>query len=172
MGASLAKLLRKDVFDAVNPDCYVVWGQAGDFRDGCGVHVFQVGDDDLAIEGLEAVNQGEQAPAIDGLIGGQVRGGVVREGFQVFQADEGGPGAALAEDVRDGYVVGDAMGPGPEGTAGFVLLQAPPELEVDLLGEVAALVGVGFVGGGDAGQGWAVLLGGFLVEGVLIGVRG
>ena len=45
-----------------------------------------------------------------------------------------------------GDVVGDAIGPGPQGTAAVVLTETPPQLKTDVLAEVAALFRVGFVG--------------------------
>jgi hypothetical protein len=57
--------------------------------------------------------------------------------------------------------------PGAEGAAGVVLGEAAPELEVDVLGEVAAFFGIGFVGAGEALEGGAEFVGGLAVEVVL-----
>jgi hypothetical protein len=70
----------------------------------------------------------------------------VRKRFELFQCDETRTDAALTDDVRGCHVVGNAVDPRPEGTAAIVRLKTPPQLEMNVLAQVAALFRVSFVG--------------------------
>ena len=71
--------------------------------------------------------------------------------------------SALPDDVGNGGVVGDAIDPGTEGTAGVPCGKAAPEGEVNLLEEVAQMVGVGLVGASEAFEGSAEKGGGLAI---------
>src|ERR1035437_3335871 len=57
MAASLMKRTGQDVFDAVNLGGDVARRKAGDLADGRRVHALQIGEDDLAIQRLQALHQ-------------------------------------------------------------------------------------------------------------------
>ena len=42
--------------------------------------------------------------------------------------------------------MGNAVDPGPQGTAGIIPLKTPPQLEMNVLAQIAALFRVSFVG--------------------------
>jgi hypothetical protein len=52
------KLLREDDLDSVNPHRNIRGRQARNLTSRCGIQVFKIRDDDLAIEWLEPLNQG------------------------------------------------------------------------------------------------------------------
>src|ERR1700722_14621411 len=54
-------------------------------------------------------------------------------------------------------MVGNAIDPGPQRTAGIVPLETPPQLKMDALAEVAALFRVSLVGAGKPFEGRSVL---------------
>lgn len=151
MGFSLLELFGEDSLDAVDAHGNGRGREAGDLADGGGVEFFEIGNDDLAVDGAELLNQGLELIELPlvGLVGCRVRQG------EVVEIDEGGAGATLADEVRCRYVVGDTVSPGPERAATVEMGEAAPELEVDFLAEVVAAVGVGLVGGDQAGEGWA-----------------
>ena len=66
--------------------------------------------------------------------------------------------------------MGDAVSPGAEGAAAIVALKAPPQLKMNVLAQVAALFGVGFVGAGEAVEGGAELIDRVPVQAILIGL--
>lgn len=81
-------------------------GEAGDFADGCGIEVFEIAEDDLAVEGFELVDPVGEAGGVDALVR-------VVVGGELVQVEEFGLVAALAEDVGDG----DVVDPGSERAA-------------------------------------------------------
>ena len=66
-------------------------------------------------------------------------------------------------------MVGDAINPCPRGATGIVLLETPPQLEVNVLAQVASLLRIGFVGSGEPFKRRAELVGGVRVEVILAG---
>src|ERR1019366_3178600 len=86
MATSLVKCARQDVLDAVNLGSDVARRKAGDLADGRRVHALQIGEDDLAIQRLQALHQSEQA-AERLLAAGVWRRGVGYM-FEFFQADQ------------------------------------------------------------------------------------
>jgi hypothetical protein len=62
-------------------------------------------------------------------------------GFGLLQRDQGRRvSAALADHVRGGSVVGHAVDPGTERAAPVKAIEAPPQGQMNLLQEIAALV--------------------------------
>ncbi len=117
MAASLMKFTGQDVLDAMNLGGDVAGGQAGDLTDLGGVQAFQIRKDDLAIEGFQTLYEREQA--VEGLAASGIGRGRVGKMFEFLEADEGmRVDAPLADDVGNGGVVGNAIDPGAEGTAG------------------------------------------------------
>lgn len=137
----------------------VGWGQAGDVGDGGGIELFEVAKDDLAVDRLQL--EDELLEFVERSVGAGFRGGQCL--FQLFEADQAGGPAAFAQDIGGGGIVGDAEGPGFERAAAIEGGEATPELEVDLLAEVAAFVGIGFVTGGEAVDQAAVVVNGLVV---------
>lgn len=60
------KLPGQQSFDAVNFGPDVGGGEAGNLGDGFGIHLFEIGQHDLAVERLQALDQGEQT--LEGLL--------------------------------------------------------------------------------------------------------
>jgi len=145
MAASFAKPPRQDVFDPVNPHGHIRGRQPRDFSDGNSVHGFEIRDDDLPVERLELLNQHRQPFQIYSLVRGELALILVRECFELLQIHEIRKGPALAKNVRSGNMVGNAIDPGPSGTAGIEPLETPPQLKMDLLDQVTALFGVNLV---------------------------
>jgi len=52
----------------------------------------------------------------------------------------------------------DAVGPGPQETAGIVTLKTPPQLKMNVLAQVAALCRVSLIGAREPSQGRAVFI--------------
>src|SRR5665811_682437 len=94
MAASLMKRTGQDVFDAVNLGSDVARRKAGDLADGRRVHALQIGEDDLAIQRLQALHQSEQA-AERLLAAGVWRRGVGQL-VKLFQADQHGSSGGVA----------------------------------------------------------------------------
>ena len=113
MAASLVKPPRQDVLDPVYPHGHISWRQSRDFSNGRRVHVFQIGDDDLAVKRLELLNQHRQPLQIDALVRGELALVFVGKHFEFFQTHKIRKNAALAQDVRSGNMVGNAIDPGP-----------------------------------------------------------
>jgi hypothetical protein len=86
MAASIAKPSRQDVLDPVYPHRHISWRQPRDFSNGRRVHVFEPGNDDLAIKGLEPLNQLRQPLQIDALFRGELTLLFLRKRFEFFQA--------------------------------------------------------------------------------------
>ena len=145
MAASFVKPPRQDVLDPVYPHGHVCRRQPRDFSDGRRVHIFEIGDDDLAVERLESLNQRRQPLQIHALVRGELALVFVGKHFEFFQAHEIRKDPALAKDVRRGDMVGNAVDPGPRGTAGIEALKTPPQLKMNLLDQVAALFRVDLV---------------------------
>lgn len=143
MAASFVKPPGENVLDPVYLHGHVPRRQTRDFADGHRVHVFEIRDDDLAIERFELLDQPGQAVEIET----PVRGGFVFGGkhVEIFQSHQIFEDAALAKDVRRGDMVGNAIDPGPQRTAGVELLKAAPQLKMNLLVQVTALFRVSLV---------------------------
>ncbi len=138
--------LRKQVLDSMNPHGNICGRQTRDLANGCRIHVFEVRNDDLAIERLEPLNQGREPVQIQSPVTLARTFGFVRQRFEFFQAYESRKGPAFTNYVGNADVVSDAVDPGPQGAAGIVALKAPPQLKMNVLPQVAAPFRVGFVG--------------------------
>ena len=88
MVASFLKLSRQNILDAVNFHGYVPRRQACDFSDGCSVHLFEVEDDDLPVEGFESLNQGFQALQITVVVYENLGLSRVRKSLEIVQIHE------------------------------------------------------------------------------------
>jgi len=148
-GCCGADAAGEDVLDAVDFGGDVAGGEAGDFGGGGSVETFKVSKHHLAVERLELVDHGVEEVELVAMFG--LVSLVVGDFSQLFEADEfAGLEAHLAADVGGGGVVGDAIDPGAEGAAAVKGFEAAPEGDVDLLEQVAAEVGVGLPGKGEA----------------------
>ena len=88
--------------------------------------------------------------------------------FEFFQADQDMRVAtALPDDVGSGGVVSDAIDPGAQRATRVPACETAPEREVNLLEQVAAMVGVGLVGPSQPLERRAVSGGGLAVSVVL-----
>jgi len=130
----------------MNPNSHVPWRQSRDFSDGCRIQVFEIADDDLAIERFESLNQGRKPVQIRPLVRRLRPFRFVRESLEFFQRYEARKDAALTDNVRRRHMVGNAVDPCPQGAAAIVPLKTPPQLEVNILAQVAAFVRIRFVG--------------------------
>lgn len=133
MTISLVKAPRQDVLDAVNLHRHVSGRESRDFRDGGGVHLFEIENNHLAVEGLQLLDQPGKALEIFAVAGVGLVVCLGGERFEFFERDEPGKRPALVQDVRGGYVMGDAIDPGAQGTASVKIAKTPPELQVNLL---------------------------------------
>src|ERR1022692_283348 len=166
MATSLMKGAGQDPLDAVNLGGDVARRQAGNLADSRRVHALQIREDHLAIQRLQLLHEGQKAAQRLLLAG--VRRRRVRHLLQLFQADQGvGVDAALPYDMGYGGVVRHAINPGAQPAPRVPAREAAPEREVDLLQQVAAIVGVGLVRACQAFEGRAVCGGGFAVSVVL-----
>jgi len=124
----------------------VAGGQSSDFRDRRGVQFFEIADDDLAVDRFELLNQRRQPFQIDALVRGGFALLFVGKGFELFKAHQSRESPALAKNMRGRDVVSHAIDPGAQGTASVETLEAPPQLKVNLLEQVATFFRVSFVG--------------------------
>jgi hypothetical protein len=69
-------------------------------------------------------------------------------------------------------MVGNAVDPRPEGTAAIVPLKTPPQLEMNILAEVAALFQVSFIGPREPVERRSELIQRVPIEGILIRLSG
>ena len=93
--------------------------------------------------------------------------------LQLFQThQDAGIRASLAQDIGRSGIVGHAIDPGAQGAPRFPGFETAPERQMDLLHEVAAVVGIGLVGACQAFQCGAVSGGGFAISVVLRSFHG
>ncbi len=69
-----------------------------------------------------------------------------RQGLDVLDADQPLPDPALPADIPRSHVVRDPVQPNPERAPPVELREAPPELQVDLLQQVAARFRIELIG--------------------------
>jgi len=135
--------------------------------DGGRVHLFEIRNDDLPVQGLELPDEVGELPerplAIDVRLASLAGSGLL----DLFEAHESHVFPALAVHVGNSGVVSDAKRPRLQRAAAVKKLEASPELKVDVLPEVVALFGVGFVSGGQTIEGAAEFADGGLVQFVL-----
>jgi hypothetical protein len=117
----------------VDPHRHVRGRQARDLSDGHRVHVFEIRDDDLAIQRLELLNQHRHPFQVDSLVRSNLALGHVREHIEFFQTDERRKIPVLTHDIRSSNIVNNAVDPGPERAAGIVPLKTPPQLKMNVL---------------------------------------
>jgi hypothetical protein len=142
---SFVEPLREDVLDSMNPHCNIRRRQTRDLANGCRIHVFEIRDDDLAIERFEPLNQGREPVQIYAPVNGGRTLGLVREHFELFQAYESRKDTVLTNYIGGRDVVSNAVDPRSQGTAAIVPLKTPPQLKMNVLAQVAALFRVSFV---------------------------
>ena len=99
------------------------------------------------IERLETLDQPKETVSCIPLVERGVASVLSRKVVQFFETDECRVYPALADDVGGCGVVGDSIGPGAEGAPVVECGETAPERKVEFLKEVAALLGVEFVGG-------------------------
>lgn len=88
MIASLAELLRQQFLDAVNPHADVGGGQAGDFGNGRGVEIFEIGHHDLPVERFEPLDESHEAVQVNLMFRGGGASVYGWEGLNLLQADQ------------------------------------------------------------------------------------
>jgi hypothetical protein len=155
----------QDVLDPVYPHGYVRWRKAGDFCNRHCIHVFQIRDDHLAVERFELSNQCRQTIQIEALVR------VVRiffgNLFELFQRYKILKNPALAHDMRRGDMMSNAIDPGAQGTTRIEPVEAPPQLKMNFLDEVASLFRIHLVSARQPIERGAELVRRFLVPFIL-----
>lgn len=146
----------------------VAWREARNFRDGSRIHVFQIKNDDLAIERFEPQHHRREAVQVDAPVGRRLPLGPVWKCFELFQREQPREETAFADDVRSRYVMGDAVNPRPQGATAIEALKAPPQLKMNVLGKIAALFRIGFVSSSEAIEGGSESIYRLPVQGILI----
>src|SRR6266516_610767 len=127
MLSSLLKLAGQHVLDAVNFGGDVSRRQSGDLSDRSGIESFEVGEDYVAIERLQTLNEAEESVERVAAVGGMLAAVRIRKILQFFQAEQClWPGAALVEYMRCAYVVSDAVDPGAKRASPVEAVEAAP----------------------------------------------
>jgi hypothetical protein len=141
------KLVAQDVPDSVKLRADVAWRKACNLPNRSGVEAFEVEQDDLPIASSELVDQFPQTSQVVLVLvcDCDCIATLLRRSEQdVFKADERGT-PSLPPYHRGGRIVRDAIHPGAQRTTPLEVFETAPERKMDLLKEVATLVGISFV---------------------------
>ncbi len=105
----------------------------GKITDRTRVHSFKIGNDNLTIERLQALDQHRETIERFGLTGSEFTLITTGHGFDSLDAHQTLPDPALPNHVPGGHVVRDTVHPGSERTSVVEVREAAPELKVNLL---------------------------------------
>jgi hypothetical protein len=146
MASSLVKLPGQNVLDPVNLGCHVAWREGGNLGDRGGVEPFEIGNDDLAVEGLQLTDEFEKP--LQSSTSVRVRLAVLRIGcrFGLLERDQRRQEVSTPPaDVRGGGIVRDPINPRSQRTAPVESFETAPQCEVNFLEQVSPAFRIRFV---------------------------
>ena len=130
------------------------------------VFPFQVKQHDLPIQRFELVDKFQEPIQIALPAHRLLTASLIRRFLQHVEADKV-PQLGLPQYVRRCHVVGYAVDPCPKRASPLESRKASPQRDVNLLQQVAALIGVGLMGTGEPSERRTMLGGDLLIQVVL-----
>lgn len=125
----------------LRPD--VAGGDSGNLSDRFRIHIFKIKKYQLAIDGLEPVDQLVKPFQSHSILGFAAVINRIRCNIDVFETHEILQlRPSLPDDMGRGRIVRNAIDPRSHRTSRLITLETLPELEVNLLQQVPALVGI------------------------------
>src|SRR5262245_24158136 len=155
------KLATEKVLNPMNLRGDVAWRKARDLSDRCGVHSFQVQEDDLLVVRLEFLNQ--RPDAIQGrLVYLFVL--VLKGSFNLFEVTQSRSPHLLPDDHERGCIVSDPIDPGFQRASSFEVFEALPESDMNFLEQISPLIRIQFISAGETVESRATTRHCFFVE--------
>lgn len=102
------KAACQQAFDAMDAHGNIGGRQPSNLSDFGSVQIFEIADDDLAVERLELLDQGSEAIEVPAFAD---TSWLVGHLFQLLQANQGTKYEALLKDMRSANVVSDSIDP-------------------------------------------------------------